>query len=74
LALTDLSTRLAVAVDAITVVSVESAVWDGCFGIPPAEGEFCTEIGILGYKVLLEHAGETYEYHTDSGSKALLVP
>jgi hypothetical protein len=74
LALADLSVRLVIEVEAITLVSIEDAVWDGCFGIPPAEGEACTDIGILGYKVVLQHADETYEYHTDQGSRALLAP
>jgi hypothetical protein len=71
LALEDLSARLGVEVEAIAVVSVESAVWDGCMGIAPVEGEVCTEIGIPGYLIILSHGGETYEYHTDSGSRAI---
>jgi hypothetical protein len=42
-------------------------------GVAPPEGEACTEIGILGYKIILEHAGVSYEYHTDQGSRAVLA-
>jgi hypothetical protein len=73
LALADLSDRLRVDASAITVVSIEDAVWDGCMGVAPPEGEACTEIGILGYKIILEHAGVSYEYHTDQGSRAVLA-
>lgn len=73
LAVKDLSGRLAVDSTAIAVVSIEDAIWDGCMGIAPSEGQACTEIGILGYKIILKHAGVTYEYHTDQGSKAVLA-
>ena len=72
-ALSDLATRLGVDATAIAVVSIEEAVWDGCMGVTPPEGRACTEIGILGYKIILEHAGATYEYHTDQGTKAVLA-
>jgi hypothetical protein len=74
LALADLSTRIGVEIEAIAVASAEPATWDGCLGIPPAEGDVCTEIGIPGYKIILEASAATYEYHTDQGTKAVLAP
>ena len=73
LALADLSDRLNIDASSITVVSIEDAVWDGCMGISPPEGEACTEIGILGYQIILENAGVSYEYHTDQGSRAVFA-
>jgi hypothetical protein len=73
LALADLARRLGVDAATITVASIEDAVFDGCMGVEPPAGQACTEIGILGYEIVLEHNETLYVYHTDQGSKFVFV-
>jgi hypothetical protein len=57
----------------ITLVSVEPLSWpNACLGVSqPDVG--CAEVITAGFRILLEANGQTYEYHTDGGSRAVLV-
>lgn len=73
LAIADLAVRLDVSEDLITVVSVEFVEWpDSCLGVSKRDVA-CAEVITPGYRILLEANGQTYEYHTDGGSRAVLV-
>ena len=72
-AITDLAARLDLKEDAITVVGAERVDWpDSCLGITKRDTA-CAEVITPGYLIFLEANGETYEYHTDGGSQAVLV-
>ena len=72
-AIADLAERLGINEDQITVTSVEFMEWpDSCLGIQK-EGVACAGVITPGFRVLLEANGQTYDYHTDGGSRAELV-
>ena len=72
LATEDLTRRLGSA-DAIDVKGVGFVEWpNACLGIEQPDVA-CAEIITPGYRVLLEADGVLYEYHTDTGSRAVLV-
>ena len=53
--------------------SVEFVEWpDACLGIAQRDVA-CAEVITPGYRIILEANGATYEYHTDGGSRAVLV-
>lgn len=71
--LADLAARLDVEKEAITVGSVERVDWpNACLGIEQPDVA-CAEIITTGYRIILEANGQKYEYHTDGGSRVLLV-
>ncbi len=73
IAVRDLSAQLGVEAVAISVVSTEAVQWpDACLGAA-GPGTACAEVITPGFKVLLEHNGTTYEYHTDRGTRAVLL-
>jgi hypothetical protein len=60
-------------VEAITVIDAEYAEWpDACLGAPSA-GTACATVITPGYVVILTHNGVEYEYHTDLGTRVVLV-
>jgi hypothetical protein len=72
-AIADLAARLDVNEDSITVVSAERVDWpDACLGVSQPDVA-CAEMITAGYRIILEANGQTYEYHTDGGSRAVLV-
>jgi hypothetical protein len=72
LAREDLAGRLGVALNSVKVVSVEAAEWSdtslGC----PEPGMMYAQVITPGYRVILGADGQTYEYHTDTGSRVVL--
>jgi hypothetical protein len=65
----DLSKRLGVSPETISVVTFHRVTWsDGCIGVY-APGQICTQALVQGYFALLaDSAGLQYEYHgADSG-------
>jgi len=72
LATEDLAGRLGSA-DGITVESAEFVQWpDACLGISEPDVA-CAEVITPGYRILIEGDGRTYEYHSDGGSRVVLV-
>jgi hypothetical protein len=68
----DLANRLGSA-DGITLKGVGFVEWpDACLGIEQPDVA-CAEVITPGYRVLLEANGQLYDYHTDTGSRAVLV-
>jgi hypothetical protein len=62
-AVTDLSQRLSIAPDSITVVSAEAVVWpDAAMGCPEP-GMGYAQVLTEGLQVVLEVDGQTYAYH-----------
>ncbi|MDY6941275.1 MAG: hypothetical protein SWY16_26910 [Cyanobacteriota bacterium] len=51
--------------NALSVVSAEPRLWDGCYGIPPEDG-VCTQIGILGWRAVITDGSQSWVYHTDN--------
>jgi len=64
-ALADLATKLGIAADQITLVSMEMTNWSdtslGC----AQEGMMYAQVITPGYLIMFEAAGQMYEYHTD---------
>lgn len=68
----DLAKRLGISVDEIVLIKSEAMTWpDACLGIH-TPGVACAEVITPGYLILLSAQGNTYEYHTDQASRALL--
>jgi hypothetical protein len=71
-ALADLAGRLGVEESAITVVSAEAVVWpDGAIGCPQP-GMVYTQVQVEGAKVVLDHQGTTFAYHSGGGKPVFL--
>lgn len=70
-----LAQQLKVDVDTVVIVSADKVEWpDACLGIN-TPGIMCSMIVTEGYKVILQAAGGTYEYHTDlTGDRVLPAP
>jgi hypothetical protein len=69
----DLAGRLGVAEDEINVKGIEFVEWpNACLGVSQPDVA-CAEVITPGYRITLEARGQTYEYHTDGGSRAMLV-
>ncbi len=63
-AVADLAGRLAIAIDAIQVRAVEAVEWpDASLGCPKP-GMMYAQVITPGYRIVLEAAGKTYEYHS----------
>jgi hypothetical protein len=61
----DLMERLGVAEEAVVVQSVDAVQWpDSSLGCPQP-GMMYLQVITPGFRVLLEAAGQTHEYHTD---------
>lgn len=59
--------------DGISLQSMEFVEWpDACLGVSNADIA-CAEVITPGYRIVFEAIGETYEYHTVAGSRAVLV-
>lgn len=70
-----LAQLLGIPPEAIQVVSTEEANWpDGCLGVAPP-GVMCTAVIVPGFRIVLEAAGQQYEYRTnETGSQAVASP
>ena len=68
----DLARRLGLALEVIQLVSVEAVDWSdtslGC----PQPGMMYAQVITPGFLIELEAMGQTYEYHTDEDSSAVL--
>jgi hypothetical protein len=72
-AVADLAARLDVEREAIAVVSAERVDWpNACLGVEQPDVA-CAEVITAGYRIFLEANGQKYEYHTDGGSRVVLV-
>lgn len=68
-----LSTDLNIKEADIKIVTVSEITWpDGCLGIP-FDGA-CTQATVHGYRIVLEAAGQKFEYHTDDTADVRLLP
>jgi len=71
-AVADLMVRLAVPMDEIQVVSVESKMWsDSSMGCPEAGQAYLTVI-VPGYQIMLEANNSKFDYHTDDQGTVFL--
>jgi len=67
----DLAGRLAIEVNQIGLASVEAVDWpDASLGCPEP-GRVYAQVITPGYRIVLETAGESYEYHTDTQQRVL---
>lgn len=67
-----LADRLGLALEAVTVESVEEVTWrDSALGCP-APGMMYLQVLTPGYRIVLEAEGEEYTYHTDRGNQLVL--
>ncbi len=70
----DLAHRLGIDATAVTVVSDEEVTWpDGSIGCP-RPGLVYTQQLVEGAKIVLEAAGERFEYHAAGGGQPFLCP
>lgn len=64
--------KFAIAVDQITVFSVQATIWpDAGLGCPQ-QGISYAQVETPGYLILLEAGGQTYNYHTDTTESVTL--
>lgn len=69
---TDLADRLDVDERTIAVVSAESVTWpDGALGCPES-GKMYTQALVEGSRIVLEYAGDSYDYHAGSDGEPFL--
>ena len=62
----DLAQRLTISANEINVVEATSVTWpDSSLGCPQ-EGMVYTQVLTPGYLILLEHGGNTFEYHASN--------
>ena len=67
----DLAQRLGLAASAIKVVQIAAVEWsDASLGCPKPEMMYAQVI-TPGYRIVLEAAGQRYEYHTGGGATLL---
>jgi len=72
LAKADLADRTGTDKEQITMVSVKAVDWpDASLGCPEP-GMFYAQVITSGYRIVLSHDGERYEYHTDRSSRVVL--
>jgi len=72
LAVEDLGKRLGLSPEQIRLVSVEAVDWpDTSLGCPEP-GMMYAQVITTGYRIVSEAEGETYEYHTDTGTHIVL--
>jgi hypothetical protein len=65
----DLAKRLSIATDQISLVEAINVVWpDSSLGCPQ-EGMMYAQVLTPGFLILLEHAGNTFEYHTSNSTE-----
>ena len=70
----DLARRLKVPVSDISVVSVEAVDWpDTSLGCPQP-GMAYAQVITPGFRMVVEAAGESYEYHADRDSQVVVCP
>lgn len=63
----DLAQRLSIPVAMINLIEAKAVTWsDSSLGCPQ-EGIVYAEVLTLGYRVILEYAKQTYEYHAGKG-------
>lgn len=72
-AVADLSDRLGIAQDEITVAQMEQLQWPDTSLGNPQPGRMYAQVITPGYRVTLQAGGEQYEYHTDMGTRVVLV-
>jgi hypothetical protein len=71
-ALVDVVPRAGVAATQVRLVEVEEVEWrDGSLGCPEP-GMMYPQVIVPGYRFVIEAGGETYNYHTDRGSRVIL--
>jgi len=72
LAKADLADRIGIDREQITVVSVKAVDWpDASLGCPEP-GMLYAQVITPGYRIVLSHDGETYEYHSDRSNRVVL--
>ena len=72
LAKADLANRTGIDREQITVVSVRAVDWpDASLGCPEP-GMFYAQVITPGYRIVLSHDGDRYEYHTDRSNRVVL--
>jgi len=65
----DLALRKGIGEAQIAVASVEAVTWpDTSLGCPKP-GMFYAQVITPGYRIVLSHAGEIYEYHSDRSDR-----
>jgi hypothetical protein len=67
----DLSRRTKIPLQQIAVKTTKPMTWpDGCLGLAKAD-EFCTQMLVQGWQIILSHNKKTWIYRTDSQGKAI---
>jgi len=67
----DLARRTKIPLQKIVVKTSKPMTWpDGCLGLAKTD-EFCTQMLIQGWQIILSHNQKTWIYRTDSQGKAI---
>ena len=74
MALDDAARRTGLPRDQLTVVSVEPVTWrDSALGCPEP-GMMYTQALVAGFRITIEAAGKSLDYHADRKGRVLLCP
>jgi hypothetical protein len=71
------SEQLGIPLAELSIIQAEPRVWNGCMGIITSPDQVCTEIGILGWRAIVQRpeTGEQWFFHLDgNGSDIRLNP
>lgn len=67
----DLASRVGVDVEDVQIAEIEAVEWpDSSLGCPEP-GKMYLQVITSGYRVVLQAQGQTFEYHTDRGDRAV---
>lgn len=70
----DLARRLGVEPSAIAVARTEAVDWPSTALGCPEPGKVYAQVITPGYRIVLEHDGRQYPYHTDRSQRFVLCP
>ena len=72
--LADASEKLELPISDLQIVKVQTVTWsDGCLGAR-SPGEFCTQVLVPGYQVMIGGGEKNVVYHTNESSSFRIAP
>ena len=58
---------------ALSITQARPTLWNGCYGLPPSEGDACPDIGIFGWRAIVTDGDYHWIYHTDNLGNTILL-
>ena len=57
----------------LSITQARPELWNGCYGLPPTEGNACSDIGIFGWRAIVTNGDYHWIYHTDNSGNTILL-